>query len=95
MFAAPQEAWADERVCVCPPAPDTPENTLCSRVEAGPAKAVSQQGDRGRVSALCHSALRKKTDGHALDQGLSFEQASLWPLPCVFSSYLSLIFFEH
>ena len=47
----------------------------------------------GIVSALCQVALRKRTDGHAMDQGLSLEQARLWPLTCVFSSYLSLIFF--
>ena len=47
----------------------------------------------GRVSALCQAALMKRTDGHAMDQGLSLEQARLWPLTCVFFSYLSLIFF--
>ena len=36
----------------------------------------------------------KRTDGHAMGQGRSLEQARLWPLPCVFFSYLSFIFFE-
>ena len=47
----------------------------------------------GKVSALCQAALRKLTDGHAMDQGLSREQARFWPLPCVFFSFMSLIFF--
>ena len=47
----------------------------------------------GGVSALCQAALRKRTDGHAVDQGLSLEQARLWPLPCVYFSYLSFILF--
>ena len=47
----------------------------------------------GKVSALCQAALRKRTDCHAMDQGLSLEQVRLWPLPCVFFSFLSLIFF--
>ena len=47
----------------------------------------------GKVSALCQAALRKRTDGHAMNQGVSLEQARLWPLPCVFFSFLSLIFF--
>ena len=38
----------------------------------------------GKVSALCQAALRKRTDGYAMDQGLSLEEARLWPLPCVF-----------
>ena len=32
-----------------------------------------------RASALCQASLRKRKDGHAMDQGLSFEQAHLWP----------------
>ena len=47
----------------------------------------------GKVSAVCQAALRKQTDGHAMDQGLSLEQACLWPLPCVYFSYLSFVFF--
>ena len=47
----------------------------------------------GKVRALCQAARRKRTDGHAMDQGLSLEQACLWPLPCVYFSYLSFIFF--
>ena len=47
----------------------------------------------GKVSAVCQAALRKRTDAHAMDQGLSLEQARLWPLPCAFFSFLSLIFF--
>ena len=38
----------------------------------------------GKVSALCQAALRKQTDGHAMDQGLSLEQACLWPAPVSF-----------
>ena len=91
----PQEAWEAHRDCLCPPRPDTPENASCSRVDAQPALVVMTPSvwGSGRVSALCQAALRKQTDGHAIDQGLSFEQARLWPLPCVFFSYLSLIFF--
>ena len=37
---------------------------------------------RGRISALCQAALRKRTDGHSMDQGLLLEQARLWPLRC-------------
>ena len=33
---------------------------------------------------MAQAALRKQTDGHAMDQGLPLEQARLWPLPCVF-----------
>ena len=47
----------------------------------------------GKVNALCQAALRKQRDGHAMDQGLSLEPACLWPLPCVYFSYLSFIFF--
>ena len=47
----------------------------------------------GKVSALCQAARRKQTDGHAMDQGLSLDQARLWPIPCFFFSFLSLIFF--
>ena len=40
VLGGPQEAWADDTVCECPPRPDTPENASCSRVEAGPAKTM-------------------------------------------------------
>ena len=46
----------------------------------------------GRVSALCQAALRKQTDGHAMDQGLSLEQACCGHSP-VSIFYLSFIFF--
>ena len=72
----PQEAWAGHRDCVCPPGPDTPENASCSRID-------TRVRGSGRVSALCQAALRKRTDGHAMDQGLSVEQVHLWPLPNV------------
>ena len=36
----PQEAWGAHRDCVCPPGPDTPENTSFSRVDTRPALAV-------------------------------------------------------
>ena len=44
VLGGPQEAWADDRVCVWPPGPDTPENALCSRVDARPALAVVTPG---------------------------------------------------
>ena len=53
----------------------------------------TQWRGRGKVSALCQAALRMRTDGHAMDQGLSLEQACLCPLPCVYFPYLSFIFF--
>ena len=45
MLGGPQKAWADDRVCVCPPGPDTPGTTSYSRdavtrVDARPALAV-------------------------------------------------------
>lgn len=45
----PQEAWADDRVSVCPPGPDTPGTASCSRdavtrVDAWPALAVVTPG---------------------------------------------------
>ena len=40
----PQEAWADDRDCVCPSGPDTPENASCSRVDSWPALAVVTPG---------------------------------------------------
>ena len=46
VLGGPQEAWADDRVCVCPPRPDTPENTSFSRVDAQPALAVGTPGGR-------------------------------------------------
>ena len=57
-----------------PPGPDTPENASCSRVDAWPALAVvTPGGGQGRVSALYQAALRKWTDVHAMDQGLSLQ----------------------
>ena len=64
-----------------------------SRRTACPGSADTRGWGSGRVSALCQAALRKQTDGHAMDQGLSLEQARIWPVRCVFFSYLSLIFF--
>ena len=64
-----------------------------SRHPAYPGSDDTRVRGSGRVSAQCQAALRKRTDGHAMDQGLSLEQARLWPLPCVFFSHLSLIFF--
>ena len=46
-----------------------------SRHTACPGSADTRGRDRGRVSALCQAALRKQTDGHAMDQGLSLDQA--------------------
>ena len=31
MSGGPQESWADDRDCVCPPGPDTPGTASCSR----------------------------------------------------------------
>ena len=64
-----------------------------SRRPACPGSADTRGQGRVSVSALCQAALRKWTDGHAMDQGLTLQQACLWPLPCVFFSYLSFIFF--
>ena len=64
-----------------------------SRHPACPGSDDTRGRGSGKVSALCHAALRKQTDGHAMNQGVSLEQARLWPLPCVFFSFLSLIFF--
>ena len=47
----------------------------------------------GKVSALCQAALRKWTDGHAMDQGLSLVSLVCDPSPVSFFSFLSLIFF--
>lgn len=41
---------------------------------------------RGRDSVPCQAALRKRTHGHTMDQGLSLEQAHWQPLPCVQTS---------
>ena len=57
--------------------------------------ACSGSGDtggrgRGRVSALCQAALRKRTDGHAMDQGLSLDQACCGHSPA--SIFLSVFY---
>ena len=44
VLGGPQEAWSDERVCVCPPGPDTPENASSSRVDVWPALSVVTPG---------------------------------------------------
>ena len=64
-----------------------------SRHPACPGSDDTRGRGSGKVSVLCQAAVRKRADGHALDQGLSLEQARLWPLPCVFFSFQSLIFF--
>ena len=46
VLGGPQECWADERVCVCPLWPDTPENASCSTVDGRPALAVMTPGGR-------------------------------------------------
>ena len=60
---------------------------------ACPGSDDTRERGSGKISALYQAALRKWTDCHAMDQGLSLEQARLWPLPCVIFSFLSLIFF--
>ena len=56
MSGGPQESWADDRVCVYPPGPDTPGTASCSRdavtrVDARPALTVLTPGGRaGRGS---------------------------------------------
>ena len=64
-----------------------------SRHLACPGIADTRERDRGRVSALCQAALRKQTDGHAMDQGLSLDQDCFWTLSCVYFPYLFFIFF--
>lgn len=49
VLGGPQEAWAGDRVCVCPPGPDTPETAACfldevTRVDPRPALAVVTPG---------------------------------------------------
>ena len=44
VLGGPQEGWADDRVCVCPPGPDTPKNTSHSKVDARPSLAVVTPG---------------------------------------------------
>ena len=63
-----------------------------SRRPACPGSDDTRVRGSGRVSALCQAALRKRTYGHGMDQGLSLEQARFCP-PHVFFSFLSLIFF--
>ena len=94
MSGGPQEAWAADRVCVCPPGPDAPGTTPCSRdavsrADARPALAGVTPGPgagAGVVSAPCPAALGKRTDGQAANPGLSRAQARWRPLPCVQAS---------
>ena len=49
VLGGPQEAWAGDRVCVCPPGPDTSGTALCfrdgvTRVDAWPPLAVVTPG---------------------------------------------------
>ena len=44
VLGGPQEACADDRVCLCPPGPDTPENASCCWVDARSALAVLTPG---------------------------------------------------
>ena len=50
-----------------------------SRCQACSCSGDTRGRDRGRVSEPCQAALRNRTDGHAVDQGLSLEQAHWWP----------------
>ena len=92
MIKGLRETWADDRVCVCPPWTDVPGTPTCSRdavtrVDALPALAVvTPGGGAGRGTALCQAALRKQTNGHTMDQGLSLEQVHWRPLPYVQAS---------
>ena len=58
MSGGPQESWADDRDCVCPPGPDTPGTASCSRdavtrVDAQHALAVVTPG-AGAGGGLVH-----------------------------------------
>ena len=62
VLGGPQEAWEGDRVCVCPPGPDTPGTTLCSRdavtrVDGRPALAVVTPGDGARGGSVHHVRL--------------------------------------
>ena len=74
-----QEACADDRVCVCPPGQDTPENDSCSLVDAWPALSVVTPRGRAGGGSVHYVRLLSgnRTEGHAMDQGLSLEQACL------------------
>lgn len=92
MLGGPQEAWADDRVCVCSPWTDTPGTPTCSRdavtrADTLPALAVvTPGGGAGGGTLSFQAALRKRTDGHTMDQGLALEQAPWQPLPSVQTS---------
>ena len=62
VLGGPREAWADDRVCVCPPGPDTPENTSCSRVDAWPPLAVVTPGDRAGEGQCAISGCPQEVD---------------------------------
>ena len=70
MLGGPQEAWADDRVCVCSPWTDTPGTPTCSRdavtrADTLPALAVvTPGGGAGGGTLSFQAALRKRTDGH-------------------------------
>ena len=89
-----QEAWADDRVCVCPPGLDTPENTLCSRVDDQPALAVVTPGG-GAGGESVHYVRLPSGRGHIVTPWIKGCNLSrlVCGLPYVFFSYLSLIYF--
>ena len=96
MLGDPQEALAAHRDCVCPPGPATPENASCSRVDTRPAHGSddTRGPGSGKFSALCQAALRKRTHAHAMDQGLSLEQAHLCTPLCLFFFSVANIFWN-
>ena len=61
VLGGPQEAWAGDRVCVCPPGPDTSGTALCfrdgvTRVDAWPPLAVVTPGagqGQGQCTMSC------------------------------------------
>ena len=85
MLGDPQEALVAHRDCVALLG-QLLMRTLCvpEWTPACPGSDDSRGRGRGKVSALCQDAIRKRTDGHAIDQALSHEQAHFWTLPCVF-----------
>ena len=93
VLGGPQEAWSDERVCVCPPGPDTPENASSSRVDVWPALSVVTPGlGQGEGQSTMSGCPQEVDRWSRRGSRAVIEQAHLWPLPCVFFSYLSFIF---
>ena len=95
VLGGPQECWADERVCVCPPGPDTPENALCSRVDGRPALAVITPGSRTGVWSvhyvILHSGKRQMVTLWIKGCHLSRLVCSTSPVPFFL---MCLIFFK-